>query len=232
MKSTNIKPPSLALVLLNKLLPDSVNDDISGDLIEEFHQSSGTLFTSQYTFWIHTLSTCWRYNMNSKLVLSFGLTCVSIGLFYGLIVAVTFLSNADNTLIFDNAYWTNGAVHLFFFEAEFWQLFSDQGLAKTSLSMFINVPSILWFMFSCILLFSLDKKYSLSLNFFVILASISFSFPYFCGVAYFNIFDVPLKESGPIIAFMWLSILYLILPLSFGLIRKVQQGKNYSSLNK
>ncbi|MFT4808346.1 MAG: hypothetical protein ACI9LX_001676 [Paraglaciecola sp.] len=66
MKPINNKPPRLALVRLNKCLPDSVNDDISGDLIEEFNQSSETLFKSKYTFWLHTLSTCWRYNMNNK----------------------------------------------------------------------------------------------------------------------------------------------------------------------
>jgi hypothetical protein len=223
MKPINNKPPRLALVLLNKLLPDSVNDDISGDLIEEFNQSSKTLFKSKYTFWLHTLSTCLRYNMNNKAAVSLVLAFISIGLFYGLIVAITFLSNADNTLVFDNSYWTNGAVHLFFFEAEFWQLFGNQELSETSWQLFINIPSVLWFLFSCTWLYCLDKKYLLNLQSFAILALTFLSLPYLLGVAYFNLFDVPLRESGPIIAFMWLSILYLILPLSFGLIRKVHQ---------
>jgi hypothetical protein len=223
MKPINNKPPRLALVLLNKCLPDSVNDDISGDLIEEFNQSSETLFKSKYTFWLHTLSTCWRYSMNSKVVFSLLLALISIGLFYGLIVAITFLSNSENTQIFDNSYWINGAVHLFFFEAEFWQLFGNQELSKTSWKLFINIPSVLWFLFSCTLLYYLDKKYLLNLQSFAILALTFLSLPYLWGVVYFNLFDVPLRESGPIIAFMWLSILYLILPLSFGLIRKVHQ---------
>ncbi len=37
MKPINNKPPRLALVLLNTCLPDSVNDDIQGVLIEEFN---------------------------------------------------------------------------------------------------------------------------------------------------------------------------------------------------
>jgi len=161
--------------------------------------------------------------MNSKLTLSFGLASISIGIFYGLIVAVTFLSNADHTSVFDNTYWTNGAVHLAFFEAEVWQRFNDQGLAESSLLLFVNTPSILWFLFSCTLLFCLDKKYSLSLKSFAILALTFLSIPYLWGVVYFNLFDLPPKEAGPVIAFMWLSILYLILPLSVGLIRKIYQ---------
>ncbi|MFT4808347.1 MAG: hypothetical protein ACI9LX_001677 [Paraglaciecola sp.] len=151
------------------------------------------------------------------------LAFISIGLFYALIVAITFLSNADNTLVFDNSYWTNGAVHLFFFEAEFWQLFVNQELSETSWQLFINRPSVLWFLFSCTLLYCLDKKYLLNLQSFAILALTFLSLPYLWGVAYFNLFNVPLRESGPVIAFMWLSILYLILPLSLGLIRKVHQ---------
>jgi len=54
MKPTNNKPPRMALVLLKKLLPDSVNDDISGDLIEEFNQSDESLLKNKYTFWLHS----------------------------------------------------------------------------------------------------------------------------------------------------------------------------------
>jgi hypothetical protein len=223
MKPINNKPPRLALVLLDRLLPASVNDDISGDLIEEFHQSSETLFTRKYTFWLHTLATCWRYNMNSKTVASFGLASISIVIFYVLVVAIIFLSNADQSQITDDAYWTNGAIHLFFFEAEFWRFFGPLGQAETSLNLFINVPSILWFLMSCTLLFFLDKKYQLSLRSFAILALTLLILPYIWGVAYFNLFEVPLKECGPIIAFMWISILMLILPFGFGLIRKVHQ---------
>jgi len=215
MKPIINRPPKLALVLLDKLLPTSVNDDISGDLIEEFHQSSETLFTRQYTFWLHTLSTCWRYNMNSKTAASFGLASISAGIFYALVVAITFLSNAEPTQVFDHAYWTNGSIHLFFFEAEFWQFFGKLGQAETSLNLFLNMPAILWLILSCTLLFCLDKKYQLSLRSFAITALTLISLPYIWGVAYFNLFEVPLKECGPIIAFMWISILMLI--LSFGL---------------
>ena len=161
--------------------------------------------------------------MNSKTVASFGLASISIAIFYVLVVAIIFLSNAGPSQITGDAYWTNGAIHLFFFEAEFWRFFGPLGQADTSLNLFINVPSILWFLMSCTLLFFLDKKSPLSLRSFAILALTLLLLPYIWGVAYFNLFEVPLKECGPIIAFMWISILMLILPFGFGLIRKVQQ---------
>ena len=110
---------------------------------------------------------------------------------------------------------------LFFIEAEYWRLFGKLGQAEISLNEFLNMPAILWLILSCTLLFCLDKKYQLSLRSFAIIALTLISLPYIWGVAYFNLFEVPLKGSGPIIAFMWISILMLILPFSFGLIRKI-----------
>jgi hypothetical protein len=85
MSAINKKPPKFALALLHYPLPNLVKDDIAGDLIEEFSQSIEILLISKYIFRLHTLTLCWRYNMNNRVALSFGLASASIELFYALI---------------------------------------------------------------------------------------------------------------------------------------------------
>jgi len=212
----------MALVLLNKLLPYSVNDDISGDFMEEFHQSNETLLKSKYTFWLHTLSTCWRYSMNKQLALSLGMTAVSLTIFYMLIKAVVFLSVADDPLFYKD-YWMNGNIHLLFSEGFFWSNSFGSSAYELDWPMLVNDWSVIWSTISFTILSILDKRYKFRLFGYFSLAFIACFTPYFYGMLTLRFNAVPMTEIGPLVAFMWISIIYLILPLSFGLIRKVHQ---------
>lgn len=228
MKLTKNEPPRMALVLLNKCLPDPVNENISGDLIEEFNHSNHTLFKSKYRFWLHTLSTCWRYNMNAKMLISLVLSLLAMSIFYLMLLAITFLAygDADAFNALDNDYWTSGAIHLFFVEPIFWQTWSGELLSQATLGLFSNTPAILWSVTGLIILIWLDRRYKLHLKTYSYIALALLTSPYLWGVLYFNLNTVPLKESGPIVAFMWSSILFLVLPLTVGLIIKIYQKRS------
>ncbi|MFT4809006.1 MAG: hypothetical protein ACI9LX_002344 [Paraglaciecola sp.] len=220
MKPINNKPPRLALVLLNKCLPDSVNDDISGDLIEEFNQSDNSNLVNQYLFWRNTLSTCWRYSMNKQLFLSLGMSAVSLTIFYMLIKAVVFLSVADDPLFYKD-YWMNGDIHLLFVEDFFWSYSFGSNAYELDWGMLVNDWSVIWSIISYTVLHILDRRHKFRLFGYVSLAFVVCFTPYFYGMLILRFNDVPLTEVGPLVAFMWISIIYLILPLSYGLITKM-----------
>jgi len=220
MKSFNNKPPKLALMLLNKLLPDSVNDDISGDLVEEFNQSKSSNWVNHCLFWRDTLSTCWRYSMNKQLSLSLGMTAVSLFIFYMLIKAVVFLSVADDPFFFKD-YWMNGDIHLLFVEDFFWSNSFGSNAYELDWGMLIHDWSVIWSTISFAVLYMLDKRYDFRLFGYISLAFVVCFTPYFYGMLVLRFNDIPLTEVGPLVAFMWISIIYLILPLSYGLITKI-----------
>jgi hypothetical protein len=49
--------------------------------------------------------------------------------------------------------------------------------------------------------------------------------PYLIGSAMFFFMDVKMIEAGPIVAFMWLSTLYLVMPISYQLINKLKTSE-------
>lgn len=220
MKPINNKPPRLALVLLNKLLPDSLNDDISGDLIEEFNQSDRSNLVNHYLFWMSTFSTCWRYTMNKPLYLSLGLAIISLTIFYILIKAVVFLSVADDPLFFKD-YWMDGDIHLLFAEGFFWSNSFGSNAFKLDWGMLVHDWSVTWSIISFTVLQLLEKRHKFRLIGYVCLAFIVCFTPYFYGMLTLRFNELPLTEIGPLVAFMWISIIYLILPLSVGLIQKI-----------
>lgn len=50
--------------------------------------------------------------------------------------------------------------------------------------------------------------------------------PYLLGRVLFVFMDIEMNESGPIVAFMWLTTLYLILPISYQFINKIKINYN------
>lgn len=222
MKSNLKPPPFIALKLLQWLLPESVKDDIFGDLNEEFYHSNRSVTSNKIWFWQQTITTCTRYNMNKKTAVSFALATLSISIFYVMLVAIAYLAYGEDGGVYNNGYWTSGAVHLFFIEPVFWQTLSGTILSNITLGLFINIPSIIWTGFSLILVKQLNTRYKLDMKTYGVIMLSLISLPYLWGIAYFKLNVVPLRESGPIIAFMWMSILYLILPLGYSLMTKIQ----------
>lgn len=222
MNLINNKPPKIALVLLNKLLPDSVKDDISGDLVEEFNQSDSANLINHYLFWRNTLSTCWRYSMNKQLFLSFAMTTISLIIFYMLIKAVVFLSVADDPLFYKD-YWMNGDIHLLFAEDFFWSNSFGANAYELDWAMLIHDRAVIWSIISFTVLYIVDRQHKFRLFGYISLAFVVCFTPYFYGMFILRFNDVPLTEVGPLVAFMWISIIYLILPLSYGLITKMRQ---------
>jgi hypothetical protein len=223
MKSPHPAPPRLAVMLLELVLPDPVSEHISGDLQEEFSQLEQPLIKRQLWFWRQSISACWRYSMNRSLLLSSVIAVFSLIVCGMMMLAVVYLSNGDDE-VFYNSYWTTGAVHNLFFEPLFWQAVTNNVYSGISISLFINIPSIVWSSLCLGLLLWNKKRERLTISRFTIIAVVSLFSPYLFGVIYFQTNIVLTREAGPIIAFMWLPIVYLIIPLSYGLLKMLNRN--------
>lgn len=228
MNTQKSLPPKLAVKLLNWFLPEDVKSEIIGDMTEEFNDSKDSLQKRKSRFWQQSITTLGQYFMTTKSLLKSAVFSLSIVVFLALSVAVTFLSHGeDDGKIYSNSYWTNGHIHLFFTESNFWDFISKTPKLMEP-HLFINTPSIVW-TFACICLLLLVRNRDwFTHKIFCITALVMLFTPYLCGVIAFKVNDIPLNQSGPVIAIMLLSIWYLILPLSYFFAKSLNKDTSVS----
>ena len=225
MKNTRLEPPKLAKMLLNIILPKHVKDDICGDLDEEFHQyikvEKGNTMASRW-FWGQTLSTCTKYLLTREKLLSTLIVLITIGTLATLYIAITLLSHAtDATFYYSDDFWYNGNIHLLFFEAKFWDYTSDKVFQSLPITHLTDLNSGLWSGLALFTIFKLDKKFQFSTPFFSTLSFLLMLCPYIYGVIIFQVSILDNKEVGPLIALMWLPIMYMIIPIAYLILTKL-----------
>lgn len=207
--------PKIPRFLLTHFLPTHVAEEITGDLLEEFHHAKRPHWQNQWWFWYQSLSVCTRFNMNYRNLMCLLLAAFALTGFFIMLLAIAFLAYGDEAA-FSGDYWTSGALHRFFMEPLFWQSLDGRYFSHVkSPDLYINIPSMLWATACLATLWLIDKKYTLTLRTYIPLALLALLTPYVVGVLQFTLYEVPLKQSGPIIAYMWISVLYLLLPLCF-----------------
>ncbi|KXI28631.1 hypothetical protein [Paraglaciecola hydrolytica] len=166
-----------------------------------------------------SMSRSWRFLMTKQRVYSALLVAFCVSVVAMLIIAINFLSVAESS-VFQQAYWTNGHIHQLFFAPELWQSVGAGLLSHFSLVMLFHVDAIIYAVLSFSLVYALDKKYLFSSTTFALSALVIVLIPYIGGFVYFQVNEVALKQSGPVIALMWLSVLYLMPPLTYCLMNK------------
>ncbi|MEO0369529.1 MAG: hypothetical protein AAF197_12235 [Pseudomonadota bacterium] len=226
MTEFNSQTPKLALWLIDKCLPESIKDDVAGDLTEEFNQANKAKFERYSHLWQQTLGACWRYAPRNKpFVQSFGLALFTVLISFVLIRAVMFLSFADDFTVYAKEYWTNGSVHLSFVEPLFWKTMVGDNAYPFELWALIDGWSYTWSI-SCLFAISLlSRKVSIGVTGYSIFTLIACVLPYLFGIYSFQYVGLGLKEAGPMIAFMWIPTLYILLPMSVVIMRKFYQQR-------
>lgn len=222
MSSFNDLSAKLAFSLLKVILPKSVNEDISGDLHEEFTQMQSTApqsLTALSWLWHQTLSCTWRLIMTKQRFYSLMLALFCSLIMLVLIIAINFLSIADASE-FQQDFWTNGHIHQLFLQPTLWASINDGLLDSFNWNMLMDVNSFIYAVLCFLLLSLLDKKYHFSSTAFALISLIGVILPYTGGFIYFQVQTVALNQSGPVIALMWLSILYLLPLLTYKIIAK------------
>ncbi|MCG7532547.1 hypothetical protein MHM98_14505 [Psychrobium sp. MM17-31] len=219
-------PPALARLILAVVLPRHLVDDVCGDLEEEFQlqiQEKPSVASAQYWYWHQVVGASCHYLFTKTRVISAVISLFSIFIFLALYGAVSLLSYGEQAFFIDD-FWYNGNVHLLFSEAKFWQAMPDALAYKFSPDLLLDLTAICWSLVAFSLLLKLSNDACLSLFQFCCLAVILMLAPYFYGVISFQVFHLPTNQVGPLIALMWLPILYLIFPVTYLVTNKLKRS--------
>lgn len=225
MKNIQPTPPQLAKLLLTIILPEHVKNEISGDLEEEFHQfirAGKTENIANRWFWEQTMSTTFRYLFTKQRILSAVLILIALSTIVILFIAVTALSYG-NIAFFNNDFWSNGNIHLIFFEEKFWRFGTEKAFSYIYPNHLIDLNSAIYSVIALLMLFTLAKKFQFKLLTLSMLSLVLLLAPYIYGFALFQLASLTNKEIGPLIAFMWLPIMYMVLPITYLLIKKINR---------
>lgn len=225
-KSPRGRPPHLAQKILNLVVPNHLKESLTGDLEEEFaHRAMTNDKQATQWFWRQTMQTSLHYfsqflateAMLKKLVI-----ITTIILFPTLLIMISWLSNMDTDT--SEHIWNNllqGKIHSFLFEAEVLALGSEKMASDFDLLMYFNIPAALWSLFALAVLYFRNKNKDFSAHQAAAWSTILMLLPYLFGLIYIEIIEPQARHVGPPVAFMALSIVYLILPTSYLVLSKI-----------
>lgn len=228
-------PPKMATWLLKIALPSKLKNELSGDLLEEYQYMITQNQTEQNAdiwFWQQTLIACFRTGLSQGRMNFVFLAMIPVAIFSLLFVSVIFLSSAEHSPLVDKlfaqTYWLDGNIHKVFFDPLYWQaMYSAKREMTMSFGMlFNNLPSTTWALFWLVSIYTLDRYQQLNAIQFATLSIIAICGLYIWGaISIATDENVQLRTVGPTIAYMWLSIFYLILPLGLGMIVRVRRAQ-------
>jgi len=224
-----MKHPLIAMCksLIIQCLPKNINEDVCGDIEEEYNQLTAENNSKlQTNLWLikHTFITCGYFMMTTNKLWALFISAFSMSLFILMALAIIWLSNYSDISAFSEQFWqqfSSGSLHLVFFEANFWQ-YSLQSLSKgLELHLWFDSTAFIYSSIALFILVKLHHKYNQSIKLFLSMSIALMLLPYLVGSIVLATKDIPMVETGPIIATMWLTIFYLIIPVSFQLIQKI-----------
>jgi len=92
-----------------------------------------------------------------------------------------------------------------------------------SFGLWIDGPALTYSIITLVLLKIIDQRNQFTAIKYAQIALCLMFLPYLWGSAKFMLYQISMVETGPLIATMWLSILYMILPIGFTLVKKMKQ---------
>jgi hypothetical protein len=223
---------SVSLWLLQNLLPNKIKDDISGDLEEEYTKyilPELGVFKSNIWLLNQTFLTCSRYVFTYNRGFAFLAAILCLSIFLILAFAIIWLSNQYDPTTLSDMFWQNwlsGHSHQVFFEPAFWQYLPEASKYIFDINLWFDWIACLYTILALYILARIDKSKQLSVMKYIFLALIFMALPYLWGTYQFMFNDIVIKESGPIVAIMWLTILYMILPIGYRIVRKLGPKKS------
>ena len=147
---------------------------------------------------------------------------VALILFPALIVMISWLSSMDNA---SEHIWQNllqGKVHSFLFESEVLHNGSVTFIAYADIEMYLNLPSMLWALLTFVVLYIRNRFATFSAHQAAGWGLTLMLLPYVFGLIYIDLIGPDPKQVGPTVAFMTISIIYIILPLTWFIVAKTR----------
>ena len=226
---TQNMPPKSAKFITSALLPKRLQDNVIGDMEEEFNElANKDIRQANLWYWQQSLQTCLIYmvrKLQSPTFLSLLNIILTLVLIFILLPLISLLSTMDDFTIISNTFWDdllNGHVHTALFTQGFWFNAVDF-FEALDLGMLFSFPSIVFSAVSLGLLTFLSRKPHFSA---LKAAAIGYSLmllPYVWGLTYIATTAVGPKQIGPILAFMLIVPLYMAVPVSIIVRKKLRR---------
>ncbi|TWX47176.1 hypothetical protein [Colwellia hornerae] len=218
-------------------IPKCFSDDICGDLEEEYSTIVHSTITQSANeknqasmvanAWLikHTCSICTHFILSKNNLLVLLVSVVVISISFLMILSVFWLSNlADARVLSDvlRQQWLAGNTYQIFLEPILWQS-TFQLLSKpVDWNMWFYQPAIIYALTAFYILYNVTASIGISIIEHLLVSIILVLLPYILGNTLFFFIDIEMIKTGPIVAFMWLSTLYLIIPLGYQLVNKIK----------
>ncbi|NQZ89576.1 MAG: hypothetical protein HRT54_18525 [Colwellia sp.] len=211
--------------------PNSFSDDICGDLEEEHTTISQSIKgKSNADLWMiqQTLKICIHFILSKNNLLSLLVSVAAISISFTMIVSVSWLSDLEDASVLSDAFWQqwlNGSTYQIFLEPVLWQSAPQAWSQPVDWNMWFYQPSVIYALISFYTLYKITAKLHLSITEYSLVSMLTLLIPYLIGNALFFFMDIKMTEAGPIVAFMWISTLYLILPISYQFINRLRMSE-------
>ena len=213
-------------------IPNYFSCDISGDLEEEYNTIMLPIYgRRKANRWLikHTLTICTHFIFSTKNLLSVLISVVAVSVFSTMFISIFWLSDLTDASVLNDAFWQQwlaGNTYQIFFEPVLWQSISQVFTQSVDWSLWLYQPALIYALISLYFLYNICPLTKLSISKYLLVALTVIILPYFFGWSLFLFMDIKMNESGPIVAFMWLTTMYLIMPLSYQLINKIKMSND------
>lgn len=217
--------------LIRLCTPNKFSDDICGDLEEEYNTiSKSTDGKSNADIWMikHTSKTCIHFLLSKNNLFSLLVSVAAISISFTMIVSVSWLSDLEDASVLSDAFWQqwlNGSTYKIFLEPVLWQSTPQIFSQPIDWNMWFYPSSVIYAIISYYILYKISSNLHLSITEYSLVSMLTLLLPYLIGNTLFFFMDVKMTEAGPIVAFMWLSTLYLVMPISYQFINKLKMSE-------
>jgi hypothetical protein len=225
-----VSPPTFAILLLTWILPAAILEVILGDLMEEFDErAQANNKAAKIWFWqqaTHTSMIYFKQIFNSPSFVRKLNIVLPLALFSIAFILIAWLSYADNLAEYAPGFWETlltGQAHMALFDGAFWSSIGDYVSRVDSVWFLLDGPSLIITCFSISLLLYLDRKSTFTALKMACWGYALVILPYIWSIIHINSNHLLAAQIGPIIAIGLITFLYMVLPVSYLVHRKLKQ---------
>lgn len=213
---------------LGLLLPESLKDAIVGDLREEhFIRASKDFSSANKWVWRQLFITSF-YAINSALRSDRFLQYVVLILcLLGLpiiISMVAWLSNMDETSPYIWNQLLEANMHIILFDGYFWSQIPESIIRIEHITMYIHYGSVVWSVIALLIMCVIKRMNPVSAHQIALMGAAAMLLPYLMGWMYINTMLLAPTDIGPILAFMLFNILYMLIPVTYWVLKTANRN--------
>ena len=155
---------------------------------------------------------------------------VSISILFTMILSVFWLSDLADVSVLNDEFWQRwlaGNSYQLFFEPSLWQSTPKLLSQSVDWTLWLYQPALIHALISLVILYKVNTYRSLSITQHSLASMMVLLLPYLVGSLLFSFINIKMTESGPVVGFMWLTTVYLIMPISFQLTKQIKRNDVY-----